>query len=198
MRFQFSRTLFWRRVEKTDGCWERGGYADRDGYTAYNRVRAHRVAYELALGEAIPPGLVVGHVCDNPRCVRNDEVGTYAVNGKIVPRFGHLWLGTHQDNAADRHAKGRTASGDRAGMRTHPERFAAFRRSGRIIRGENWRPARGEKHGSAKLTEALVREIRRRYAAGGVSQRTLGHDVGVSRPTITMIVQRKAWSHVVD
>lgn len=58
------------------------------------KIGAHRFAWTMANG-AIPDGLFVCHKCDNPRCVRHD----------------HLFLGTTQDNSADRHAKGRSSSG---------------------------------------------------------------------------------------
>ena len=55
--------------------------------------------------------------------------------------------------------------------------------------------ARGERVGGAKLTEADVRAIRTRCAAGEV-QEAVGKDYGVSRPTVSMIVSRKVWAHV--
>lgn len=52
--------------------------------------RAHRYAYRVIKGE-IPQGMEVCHHCDVPSCVNPD----------------HLWLGTKQENAADRDRKGR-------------------------------------------------------------------------------------------
>lgn len=57
---------------------------------------------------------------------------------------------------------------------------------------------RGEKHGRAKLTEAQVKEIRRRYAAGGVSQITLAAEYGVNQTLIGFIVRRVVWTHLDD
>lgn len=79
----------------TNDCVVATGSTDRDGY-AYvkrngKRVRAHRFAWTLANGP-IPDGLFVLHKCDNPPCINLD----------------HLFLGTQQDNVADRVAKGRT------------------------------------------------------------------------------------------
>ena len=51
---------------------------------------AHRMAYERFKGP-VPEELEVCHSCDNPSCVNPD----------------HLFIGTTQDNAIDREAKGR-------------------------------------------------------------------------------------------
>lgn len=82
-----------------DECWEwtagriPAGYgAIWDGRINNNRL-THRLAWELANGQSVPEGMYVCHRCDNPPCCNPD----------------HLFIGTHQDNDADRVAKGRTA-----------------------------------------------------------------------------------------
>lgn len=94
---------FWSKVRHAgpDECWEWSGYSRRRtagalSYGGYRRedgktVRAHRFAYEAAIGP-IPAGAFVCHSCDNPRCCN--------------PK--HLWLGDAAANNRDRHAKGRT------------------------------------------------------------------------------------------
>lgn len=57
---------------------------------------AHRAAYEAARGP-IPQGMQVLHHCDVRSCT-NPE---------------HLFLGTHDDNMADMHKKGRHVHGER-------------------------------------------------------------------------------------
>lgn len=54
----------------------------------------------------------------------------------------------------------------------------------------------GEAHGGAKLTEANVIEIRRLYAAGGVSHAGLAAQFGVHHGTIGKITRRQGWTHV--
>lgn len=58
--------------------------------------------------------------------------------------------------------------------------------------------ADGERNGHAKLTEAQVREIRRRHAAGGVRQKDIALNFGVSRALIGLIVTHKSWTHLAD
>ena len=85
------------------GCIEWTALRTTQGYglTSHNgrNIRAHRAAWIIARGE-IPAGLVVCHSCDNPPCVNVE----------------HLFLGTVQDNNADKIQKGRHARGV-----THPQ-----------------------------------------------------------------------------
>jgi hypothetical protein len=76
----------------------------------------------------------------------------------------HLFLGTHRDNWQDAVDKGRPVMA-----------------------------APGEMNHNAKLSDDLVRMIRR---TGG--SRTLARRLGVSRSTIMDVRARRAWSHVLD
>lgn len=93
---------FWRRVEKridASACWPWAGGQSGTGYGyLYWRGRrqyAHRLAWELANGQPVPPGLVVRHHCDNPLCCRPS----------------HLALGRQRDNMQDMVLRGRRRSG---------------------------------------------------------------------------------------
>jgi hypothetical protein len=57
------------------------------------------------------------------------------------------------------------------------------------------RVARGEGHANAKLTEAQVREVRRRAAAGEDAEK-LARETGVHPWTIRLVISRKTWKHV--
>ena len=88
---------FWRRVEKTEGCWLWMGCRLKGGYGRLwyvdRLVLAHRLAYFLTFGE-IPTSINILHDCDNPPCVKP----------------GHLFLGTQADNVHDAIRKGRDVS----------------------------------------------------------------------------------------
>jgi hypothetical protein len=54
----------------------------------------------------------------------------------------------------------------------------------------------GEKKHNSKLTDTQVREIRTRYADGGITHRGLAKEYGTSSPNITAILNRKLWKHI--
>jgi hypothetical protein len=87
-------------------CIDHGFVGDKDGYSQKDLGRGkrkpfrHRLAYAAYYGlDEAKLGGVVLHSCDNSRCIN--------------PL--HLRLGTHQDNVADKVAKGRQARGSRHG-----------------------------------------------------------------------------------
>jgi hypothetical protein len=82
----------------------------------------------------------------------------------------HLFLGTAQDNLADMRAKGRSAYG----------------------------VLPGERNGFSKLTEQQVRDIRATYALCRVTQRELAKRFGVCRATISYVVRRIRWAHLLE
>lgn len=104
---------FWANVNQNGECWIYEARTPDKNW--YGRVRrngktefAHRVAYELANGP-IPEGTCVLHRCDNPPCVNP----------------AHLFLGTQQDNMADKVAKGRS---NPMGRKLKPWQVLAIRR----------------------------------------------------------------------
>ena len=153
---------FWTCVDVRgpDDCWPYRKYLDRDGYgwfSAKGRAgRAHRMAYEVVYGS--PGKLCVCHACDNRACCNP----------------AHLWLGTNQENTADRHRKGRSARGAAFGDRCHPK---------------------GEAHWRAVFTEEQVVEMRRLYAAG-VGGREIARRFGRSLNTVNKVIYRATWRHV--
>ncbi len=94
-------------------------------------------------------------------------------------RPDHLFLGTKAQNSADMAAKGRSTIGDRNPTRLYPECVV-----------------RGERQWLAKLSSQVVRKIRERYEAGGITQVALAAEYGVSFQTVHRVVRYKGWIHV--
>lgn len=138
---------FDEKVIKTKGCWEWVGATISKGYGMIGRELAHRVSYQLFVGE-IPSGLFVLHRCDNRSCVN--------------PK--HLFLGTNTDNMQDMLTKNR---GNKA---------------------------KGAAVCNAKLTEALVKEIRERSQL--VQHKDIAKEYGVTASTIGRVRSRKTWKHI--
>jgi hypothetical protein len=157
-------------------CWLVNGQPERDGYIRIGHRPAHAIAYEQASGEPIPEGMVVLHICDVRNCRRNDGQGVYVVGGRILPRWGHLALGTPKDNSVDAAEKGRHAEAAYRRAATKPESYA-----------------RGGAHHRAVLTDEQAAEIRQRYAAGGVIKRVLAAEYRVSINTIKLLLAGKTY-----
>jgi hypothetical protein len=101
MPYKDKRAAFWKKVRVClpDECWEWQRFCSPDGYGKcmyLGEQLAHRAAW-VDFYEDIPAGLCVLHHCDNPKCCNPS----------------HLFLGTRDDNMADRNAKGRQARGER-------------------------------------------------------------------------------------
>jgi hypothetical protein len=55
---------------------------------------------------------------------------------------------------------------------------------------------KGESHHWNKTTEEVVREIRRRYAAGGVFMRQLAEEFNLTTANVHAIISRRSWKHI--
>jgi hypothetical protein len=81
-----------------NGCWIWQASLNFGGYGKFGNNTAHRYSWERFKGK-IPEEMCVLHKCDVRNCVNPD----------------HLWLGTNQDNTADKIAKGRQIFGEKSG-----------------------------------------------------------------------------------
>lgn len=186
---------FWSKVDRSgpNDCWEWTASLNTSGYGQFGTQkgpsdRAHRYSYELENG-AIPNGLCVLHRCDNRKCVNP----------------AHLFIGTRQDNNADKIKKGRQrATGPRPGnawnshlterdvelilldRRPHEKiavEYGVDRTTvGHIKRGVNWRYVRPEiaRHPETgripKETKSKAKSLREK----GMSFREIASTLGVS------------------
>lgn len=201
---------FWAHVDRSGDCWLWRGV---NPLTSYGTMRiggrtigVHRISYELHNGPIPDDKPFVCHTCDTPGCVNP----------------AHLFAGTHEDNMKDKTAKGRQAKGETLGAliaqntprgdahpaRLHPELMARGDRHGSRIhiekrpRGDGHysrlhpeRLARGESVATAKLTWAIVGEIRQR-AANGETGTALARCYGVAPCTVLRILRGETWKEV--
>lgn len=86
----------------------------------------------------------------------------HSCDNPLCVNVEHLFLGTHTENMRDMEQKGRD---------NH---------------------ATGEAHWGAKLTQAQVNEIRRRFKPRGGA--ALAREFGVSKTTVSRIVRGRSWS----
>ena len=115
--------------------------------------------------------------------------GRFNIDGKaLLPhRIAYeLWVGQIPDGLSVRHkCRNRCVNPEHLETGTHAENMADRVRDGTL--------ARGEKMGSAKLTEDQVRDIRNRVHQ---TQQTLADEFGVSRRMISHIINRRNWKHI--
>lgn len=111
--------------------------------------------------------------------------GLYVCHRCDVPMCvnpAHLFIGTSLDNHDDMKRKGRAPIGAKNGTITRPDRSP-----------------RGARHGNAKLTEADVLDIRRRYQRSGHKSSNalaLAAEFGIARNYVLMIVSGRSWRHI--
>lgn len=58
------------------------------------------------------------------------------------------------------------------------------------------KPVSGERHHNSKLHKTDVLEIRERWKRGGILQRELAEEYGVSRPAINFVILGRSWKHL--
>jgi hypothetical protein len=127
------------------------------------------------------------HACDNPPCTRNDDIGVYEVQGRLLLRRGHLFLGTYADNNADKAAKGRSYK---------PTRWPVLRGDANPMHRHPELALRGDAHGRAKLTSTVVLQARQLVADGDATIIELAERYDVNVSTLRRAVRKQSWSHL--
>lgn len=84
----------------------------------------------------------------------------------------HLFLGTRKDNIADRHIKGRDSHGLRHSI-----------------------ACSGENHGSAKLNDNIVKQIRYLCKQGNMTHAQIAAKFGVHKSQISKVKLRTTWKY---
>lgn len=152
------------------------------GYGAFRvageSIRASRAAWKLAYGEDPYPWDIL-HKCDNPACCNPI----------------HLFKGNKLDNSHDAMNKGRLASGDRHGLRMHPERAPRGDRNGSRTCPEA-RP-RGESHyNAAHNIEEVIMWRQMVKDNPDISKSELARRLGVNRATFSDAVNGRKWKEI--
>lgn len=205
---------FWSKVKKTEECWEWQATTSR-GYGKFEiagkNFFAHRVAYYLHFG-VDPDAQLVRHTCHNPNCVRPDHLllGTMKDNMHDMIVAGRSLVGSKQPNSKLTEAD---VIAIRQIYRPGSSRILAATYGVshtvllKAVSGQTWRHIkraskmgtrrpRGSEVNTAKLTEETVIAIREKYAAGGVTKQRLAELYGMCPTTISKIVRKKIWRHI--
>ena len=168
------QALFWKKVNRNgplqphmeSHCWVWEAGKFQSGYGAFRIYGKNYRTHRVSF--FLESGPIASGLNACHRC-----------DNRACVRPDHLFLGTDADNIRDACSKERMPRGENHHARLRPDRMA-----------------RGEAVGCAKLTDESVREIRRRYAAGGISQIALAREFGVTKSTAGCVIRRKNWNHV--
>lgn len=158
---------YWSYVDTSGECWLWTGNVGHQGHGRFWVNGRNRRAHAFGYELAYGPP-----PADKP-CV------LHACDNPPCQRPTHLFPGTKGDNNRDRAAKGRSAKGIRSGHYTKPEKMP-----------------KGERHGCAKLTDAVVRQIRAEYVPFTMTRNMLAAKHGVTRSLIDKILAGEIWTHV--
>ncbi|KKK48694.1 hypothetical protein LCGC14_3142560, partial [marine sediment metagenome] len=164
---------FWNKVDRQSSsvCWN---WLAAKSVGGYGMIRvsniwrqATHVVWYLLYGQWPKQ---INHHCDNSSCVN--------------PK--HLYKGTQKENMTDAVDRGRCkplfVKGHSYGIGT------------RFKNGHD--SPIGENHPQAKLTERNVAIIRKKYNDGGITQKELANEFGVSQSVVNGITTGKRWRHV--
>lgn len=156
---------FWSKVERAGDCWVWQGTITRGGYGRFWLYGRMLRAHRAAYYFTYGSLPDGLHICH--RC-----------DNPPCVRPSHLFVGTDRDNVLDMITKGRHGWLDK-NRDERPGKLAA------VLTGEN------ALH--VKLTWAIVRQARARYAAGEASGATLAREVGVVYSHMHRILRNEQW-----
>jgi hypothetical protein len=159
---------FWSKVSKTNDCWLWIGARRKrqgGGWGDYGSFRFNgKTCSASRIAWELTHGPIPDGLCVLHRC-----------DNPPCCNPTHLFLGTVADNALDKANKGRVISHFNDPLRRPHQNNS------------------GENNPNAKLTNTEVKEISERYRLGGITQKQLQRDYGVSRSAIQRILHGISW-----
>ena len=161
---------------------------DGSVWTCRERVANSTGRIQFALGSSwkpMRPGSSQGH-CLIVVLFRNNKRFTRRVHRLVLEAF----VGPRTEGTECRHLNGDPFDNHLENLKwgTHLENMQDMELHGTSC-------LRGEKHGLAKLTDAIVRNIRMATKAG-TTQMSIARQLGVDQSTISDVVRRKHWKHI--
>jgi hypothetical protein len=159
----------------------------------YRHSRAHQVGEQAPGwkgGQTVKRGYVYLYAPDHPR--RESDRSPYVKRSRLVVEKR---LGRYLESGEHVHHVNGIRDDDRDENLVVLTKAAHRREHGPPPQPWPDQLARGERVGASKLTEAKVRDIRTRLAAGE-SQRSIARMYGVTPPVIRGVQQGTTWAHV--
>lgn len=155
-------------VRTPEECWPWTAVIQTNGYGKTTLDGRRQLGAHVAVW-------MLANGCDDPPslCV------LHLCDTRACCNPAHLMLGTHAENMRQMVERGRSLCGERHYSMIRPD----------VVR-------RGERHPGAKLSDADVLEIRRRYASGETNFTHLGRDYGIWGTQVRDIVRYRRWGHL--
>jgi len=177
-----------------EAMWER----DADVLSAYGS------AYRAENREHLSDSRKI-YQAKNSHAIAGYQRAYQAKNSHAIAGYQRAYQAKNSHAIADRQrayqAKNSHAIADRqrAYRAANKELIAAKRREYRARKNSNRAPvgpSKGESHPGAKLNDDLVRIIRSRSGAGE-SLHKIADEIGVSNSSISDVIHRRTWAHVI-
>lgn len=168
----------------------RGGYGNKR--CGDRTILLHREALTQRLGRAIRPGLLALHHCDVRNCYEPEHLyeGTHADNNRDCMERGR-WRGRWPMIPEDVRLEITRRYVAGASIKSLANEFGVGQGSvGRAVPKHLHRPT-----GPADMPEHTKEYIRSRYAAGGVTLRSLATELGMANSTIHRVIAMGRTEH---
>lgn len=165
-----TQARFWQKVDQSagqDACWL---WTTAHTHVGYGRfaLTHQRTVYAHRLAYFLTYGEIP-----------TDKIVCHRCDNPTCCNPAHLFVGTHKENVQDMIDKGRKPRG---------ENHWTFRSPNSV--------ARGERQGSAKLSEEQVISLRTRYEAHDCERKELAAEFHIDVTHLWRIAKGRNWQHI--